>query len=95
MKSIINDRKVCFCCQTTLTLEYHHVFFGGRNRKKSDDDGLTVWLCYRHHRGTFGVHGKNGHELDLILKKIGEMNWCKYYKKTPIDFIKRYGRNYL
>ena len=67
----------------------------GKNRKKADEDGLTVYLCYDHHEGTNGIHGKNGHELDLKLKKLAEKKWCEYYKKTSEDFLKRYKRNYL
>ena len=94
MKSIIVNEKKCYVCGTTLNLHLHHVMFG-RNRKKADEDGLTVYLCYYHHEGTYGVHGRNGHELDEKLKTIAETRWCEFYNKTPEDFIKRYGRNYL
>ena len=49
-------------------VEIHHVFYGNK-RKKSTEDGLVVPLCAEHHRSEIGVHGKNGHELDLKLKK--------------------------
>ena len=75
--------------------ERHEVFYGGKNRKKSIEDGLIVFITSEQHRGTNGVHGKNGHELDLKLKKIAEAAWCKYYNKRIPEFIKRYGRNYL
>ena len=26
-------------------------------------------LCWNHHKGNNGVHGKNGHELDIKLKR--------------------------
>ena len=95
MKRIMQDTKECYVCKSTIPLEYHHVFFGGRNRKKSDEDGLIVTLCPEHHRGTKGVHGKNGHELDIKLKQEAERTWMEYYNKTEEDFIKRYGKNYL
>lgn len=94
MKSIINYKKECYVCGTTNNLHLHHVMFG-RNRKKADEDGLTVYLCYEHHEGTNGVHGKNGHELDYRLKRDAEVRWCEFYNKTPEQFMKRYGRNYL
>lgn len=94
MKSIINDKKECFICGTNRDLHLHHILFG-RNRKKADEDGLTVYLCYFHHEDDYGVHGKNGHELDEKLKIIAEKRWCDFYNKTPEQFIKRYGRNYL
>lgn len=67
----------------------------GKNRKKADEDGLTVYLCYEHHEGMNGAHGKNGHKLDLKLKQLAEKTWCEYYNKTIDDFLKRYKRNYL
>ena len=74
--------------------ERHEIFFG-KNRKKSIDDGLVVFITSEQHRGDFGVHGKNGHEFDIYLKKKGQLAWQKYYNKTKADFIKRYGRSYL
>lgn len=95
MKSIIQTEKKCYVCETTYNLHLHHVIFGVANRKLSDKDGLTVYLCYEHHEGTSGVHGKNGHELDLELKKLAQKRWMKYYDKTEDDFRQRYGRSYL
>ena len=93
-KSIISKNKECFLCKTTNNIHLHHIMLG-KNRKKADEDLLTVYLCREHHEGTNGVHGKNGHELDLKLKQLAEQKWCKYYNKTPEDFRKRYYCNYL
>lgn len=93
-KSIIQKSKQCFVCGKTYNLHLHHIMFG-KNRKKADEDKLTVYLCYEDHEGTNGVHGKNGHNLDIRLKQIAEQVWCEYYNKTPEDFRQRYGRNYL
>ena len=95
MKSIIQKEKRCFCCYTTNNLEEHHIFFGTANRKLSEQDGLKVWLCLYHHKGTTGVHGRDGHTLDKYLKSIAQIAYMQYYKKTEEDFIKRYGKNYL
>ena len=94
MKSIIQNKKQCFVCGKTNNLHCHHIMFG-KNRKKADEDGLTVWLCYEHHEGTNGVHGKEGHLLDLKLKEIAERMWLGYNEKTIDDFRERYGRNYI
>lgn len=96
MKSIVcnQDIKQCYVCGAKYNLHLHHIIFG-KNRKKADQDGLTVWLCYDHHEGTYGVHGKYGHSLDMQLKCRAEISWLKYYNKTIEDFIKRYGKNYL
>lgn len=72
----------------------HHIMFG-KNRKKADEDGLTVYLCYEHHEGTYGVHGKKGHEIDELLKISAEQVWLTKNNKEKEDFIKRYGKNYL
>lgn len=94
MTSIITNEKKCYVCGTTQNLHYHHVMFG-KNRKNADEDGLTVYLCYFHHEGTDGVHGLNGHELDMKLKKVAQEKWMQFYNKPVESFIKRYGKNYL
>lgn len=94
MESIINDKKECFVCHKKNFLHLHHIFFG-RNRKKADEDGLTVYLCYFHHEGDYGVHGKNGHDLDKQLKEMAEKKWMEINNKTIDDFIDRYKKNYL
>lgn len=93
-KSIIQKDKKCYVCESQYNLHNHHIMFG-KNRKKADKDGLTVYLCLKHHEGQYGVHGKGGHDLDLLLKRIAEDRWLSHYEKTIDDFIKRYGRNYL
>ena len=94
MKSIISEKRECYVCKTTDNLHLHHIMFG-KNRKKADKDGLTVYLCYEHHEGTNGVHGKNGHDLDIKLKRIAEKRWIEYYDKDIEDFIKEYGKNFI
>jgi hypothetical protein len=78
-----------------FNLHKHHIFKGIRNRNKSEEDGLWVYLCFLHHEGTNGVHGKNGKELDERLKRTAEKIWLETNQKKEEDFIKRYGRNYL
>lgn len=45
--SIIQTNKKCIECGSVFNLHLHHVMFG-KNRAKSDEDGLVVWLCYDH-----------------------------------------------
>lgn len=90
MKSIIQSKKECFICKSIYGLEEHHIFYGKANRKLSERDGLKVYLCPEHHRGTNGVHGMNGKEINLYLKRIAEKIWMQYYNKTIDDFIKEY-----
>ena len=75
--------------------ERHEVFFSKAYRIKSVKDGLIIFLTEEDHRGTNGVHGKNGDKLNRYLKKKGQEAWMKYYKKTKKEFRKRYGKNYL
>ena len=72
----------------------HEVFFGIRNRQKSIDDGLVVFLTPKmHNMSNQGVHFNK--EFNNELKKVGEQVWLNYYGKTIEDFIKRYGKNYF
>ena len=95
MKSIMQKHRGCYVCNDNRYLESHHIFYGTRNRNKAEKDGLKVFLCFEHHRGNTGVHGKDGHELDTKLKQDAERIWMKHFNKTEEDFIERYGRNYL
>ena len=92
---IMPDNKPYWRNFRTKGTHRHEAFFGVRNRQKSIDDGLVVFLTYEMHEGTCGVHGKEGHNFDLQIKKTAEKVWCEYYNKTKEDFIERYGRNYL
>lgn len=106
MESILDTSKgICFVCGKVCGTHYHHIFFG-KNRKISDQQGLTVYLCYECHEGTNGVHGKNGSKLDYSLKEMAQEAWELKYKETyPYKnhaddaareaFIRLIGRNYL
>lgn len=95
MRSILQNKKECYVCKTKFGLEEHHCMFGSANRKLAEKDGLKVWLCAEHHRGSNGIHGKNGHTLDMYLKSEAQIKYMEYYNKTKEEFIKRYGRNYV
>ena len=102
MKSIIQTEKECYICRCVYgvenrrRLECHHVFGGSANRKKSDKDGLTVWLCSEHHRGNNGVHDNpNDPILADWLKKRAQKIYMEKNGASVEDFIKRYGRSYL
>lgn len=75
--------------------ERHEVFFSKAYRMKSIKDGLIIFLTEEDHRGTNGVHGKNGDKLNRYLKKVAEKAWINHYKKTKEEFQKRYGKNYI
>lgn len=62
-KSILQARRECYICREMYCiknerdLERHHVF-GGPLRPISEQYGLTVYLCRRHHReqNGYSVH---------------------------------------
>lgn len=78
--------------RTDKYCERHEVYFSKAYRQKSIDDGLIVFLTRESHRGTNGVHGKNGNKLNRQLKKLAQKAWMEYYRKTEKDFIERYGK---
>ena len=108
-KSIIQtDRTVCYCQDGTCggPLEEHHCIYGRGRRKISDREGLVVMLCAKHHRGTNGVHGKNGSEIRYTLKMAAQAAWeMKYEEEYPYEnhaaeaareaWIRMMGVNYL
>lgn len=75
--------------------ERHEVCFSRAYRNKSIKDGLIVFLTEEAHRGTNGVHGKNGDKFNKYLKRVAQKAWMDYYQKTKEEFIERYGQNYL
>lgn len=91
-KSILQETKYCLICKTNENLHYHHIYFG-KNRPISDKNGFTCYLCYEHHEGTNGVHGKNGHNLDMYLKRKCQDEFEKLH--TRQDFMRLIGKNYL
>jgi len=58
-------------------VELHHIV--GRRVKESPEN--CIMLCYEHHRGTWGVHGKNGSTLNINLKRTVQ----GYYKAQGLD----------
>lgn len=78
--------------RTEKYCERHEIYYNRAYRQKSIDDGLIVFLTREDHRGTNGVHGKNGDKLNRKLKRIAQKAWIDYYKKTKEEFIERYGK---
>jgi hypothetical protein len=75
--------------------ERHEVFEGRTgNRQKSIEDGLVIFLTPERHRISNNSIHKN-YEFSKQVKIIAEKRWCEFYNKTPEQFRKRYGRNYL
>jgi hypothetical protein len=76
-------------------LDRHHIF-GGPRRKKSERDGLVVYLCHSncHLYGPLAVH--NNADTMQRIHEYGERKWLEEHEGTTIeDFIREYGKNYL
>ena len=72
----------------------HEAFFGVRNRQKSIEDGLVIFLTPdMHNMSKKGIHFNI--KFDKEVKMLAEFVWLTTYNKTINDFIKRYGRNYI
>ena len=50
-------------------VQHHHIIHGKGKRNQCETVYSLIALCWDCHHGTYGVHGKNGYELDLQLKK--------------------------
>nr|DAO43366.1 MAG TPA: Recombination enhancement function protein nuclease, DNase, HYDROLASE.4A [Caudoviricetes sp.] len=92
-KSIVeNNPEECYVCGTTGSLERHHIFGGNPGRKLSERYGLTVHLCYLHHRDSKeGVHFNK--ELCDRLHKEGQKIFEKNH--TREEFMEVFKRNYM
>lgn len=54
----------CEVCGRGGHLELHHIL----RRKVKETPDNCIMLCYECHRGTRGIHGRDGHKLDRELK---------------------------
>ena len=84
----------CEVCKRNAELENHHCIGGSGRRKECDKyPELQFKLCPECHRGTNGVHGKNGADLALKLKQVGQH---RFVALRGIDlWMSEFGRNYL
>ena len=89
---IMPKSKLYSTVRTEIYCERHEVYFSKAYRQKSINDGLIVFLTRESHRGTNGVHGKNGNKLNRQLKRLAEKAWTSYYNKTKEEFLERYGK---
>lgn len=54
----------CEVCRRSGNLELHHIL----RRKVPATIDNSIMLCPNCHRGRYGIHGMDGHKLDLKLK---------------------------
>ena len=93
MKSILQSEKKCYITGSTYNLHRHHIFAGGR-RQISEREGLWVYLIGQlHNQSHEGVHGKNGHALDLKLKQDCQRKYEETHSRE--EWMLLLGKNYL
>ena len=93
-QSILQTEKECFITGSTYNLHKHHIFYGNPWRRISEENGFWVYLIGRlHNQSDNGVHGKNGHKLDIKLKQICQRKFEETHSRE--EFMKLIGRNYL
>lgn len=93
MKSILQSKKECYLTGSTYNLHRHHIYAGSR-RQISEREGFWVWLTgYYHNQSNEGVHGKNGHALDLKLKQDCQRKYEETHSRE--EWMAIMHKNYL
>lgn len=90
-KSILQTKKRCLLCETTLNLEKHHVMHGTANRVLAERYGLWVYLCAAHHRGPMSPH--KDVNIDIGLKMAAQKRFEELHSHD--EWMEVFGRNYL
>lgn len=104
MKSVFQQEiGRCYICEHFFNnrerhnyLEEHHIFFGTANRAKSEQYGLKVKLCLKHHKGDINGNKEAVHfnkVYDLMLKEIGQRKFEENHSRE--DFRKEFGKSWL
>lgn len=88
-KSVIqSNNDYCYVCGKPQPNDEHHIF-NGPNRKKSDQDGMIIYV----HR-TCHTWLHNHPISNLTFKRRAQKIW-ELKNGNREDFIKRYGKSYI
>lgn len=92
MRSILQDKSDgCLICGSPY-VEEHHVFYGTADRKLSEQYGLKVYLCHKHHRDSrAGVHFDPS--FDKFLKRLAQEKFEETHSHE--EFMRLFMRDYL
>lgn len=64
------SKGLCEVCGSSYLLQHHHIVSGRGKRKEHENKHSVILLCWDcHHGSEYGVHGKNGRDLNLYLKR--------------------------
>ena len=88
-QSIIQTERECFICGRPEPLHLHHMLEGSY-RNKSEEYGLTCYLCVEHH-----MKAHENESLLAFLRKVAQKKAMEYYGWDEWEFIKRIGRSFL
>lgn len=89
----MQTEKVCYITGSIYNLHRHHIYAGGR-RKISEEHGFWVYLTGAlHNQSNDGVHGKNGHALDMKLKQDCQRKFEETHSRE--EFMAIIGKSYL
>lgn len=104
--SIIENRKECYFCRILANVEgyygpleskglhRHHIMYGAGRRKLSDQYGLWIYLCYRHHNDPSSEEAVHYNQnLRRYTEKIAQKAFEQ--KGTREQWMSLFGRNYL
>ena len=85
------DENICSVCGKRITgaRNLHHIMNGTAYRKKSDEDGLVVYLHPTCHQWL------HNHPMSMRTFKQRAQRYYEENIGTREQFIKRYGKNYL
>ena len=88
----------CYLCMMEgnyrrhMVLHKHHIFSGVANRKISEAEGFTCWLCPAHHEFSSAAVHRNAENM-AILRRIAQREYEKTH--TREEFMDLIGKNYL
>lgn len=82
----------CKVCGTSYGVETHHIMFRSEVKALEHFKLNLVDLCIEHHKGTYGVHGSKGAELNRKLKlefqnKLENLLYKQYLNREEIKEI--------
>lgn len=63
------SKGLCELCGSNHMVELHHIVGGRGKRTQHENKASVIALCWEHHYGNYGVHGKHGDILNKNLKR--------------------------
>lgn len=76
---------LCEICHSPYMAQQHHIIGGRGKRKQHETVDSVIMLCWEHHHGTYGVHGREGKVLNVELKRSLQDKYFKQqYTETEV-----------